>query len=207
MDMKLHPIRKAGGILLGTVLCLNGTTHAIQAENRLPQQVAFVGTVPAGTTFDARLQTDLSSAKNHNQDQFILKEHHPLIGGNALLKDATIEAHLEDVVKAARGKKASLHIVFDDILFKDGTRLPLDATLINTKLETQTQSHALRNAATVVGGAVVGHYLGKRTGVQHGGAMGAASAAAYVFTSPGGDVMIHKGTDFKIKLKTTLQST
>lgn len=194
-------------LVLGTAVCLSGTPFVAQSAQSFPQRLAFVGSVPAGTTFDAQLQSDLSSAKNHNQDRFILREHHPLIGGNAFLKDATIEAHLESVVKAARGKKASLHVVFDDIIFKDGTRLPLDATLVNTKLETQTQGHRLRNVATIVGGAVAGHYLGQRTGMQHGGAVGAASAAAYVFTSPGGDVVLHKGTNFKIKLNHALQST
>ena len=207
MNDTLQVIQQAGVLLLGTALCLSGAARVTQAELRPAARVAFVGSVPAGTTFDARLQTELSSARNHEQDRFTLKEHNPLVGGNALLKDSTIEAHLEQVVKAARGKKASLHVVFDDILFKDGTRLPLDATLVNTKLENQTQSHALRNVATIVGGAVAGHYLGTKTGVHHGGAMGAASAAAYVFTSPGGDVTLHKGTDFKIKLKSALQTT
>lgn len=192
---------------LVTAACWSGLTSLTAAERPTSLLVTFVGSVPAGTTFDARLQTDLTSAKNHDQDRLTLKEHHPLVGGNAFLKDATLEAHLEQVVKAARGKKASLHIVFDDILFKDGTRLPLDATLVNTKLETQTQSHALRNVATIAGGAVAGHYLGQKTGVQHGGAMGAASATAYVFTSPGGDVVLHKGTDFKIKLNSALSSS
>lgn len=207
MNGKQRPIQQTGVLILGTVLCLSGAARVTQAEHRPAVRMAFVGSVPAGSTFDARLQTELSSAKNHDQDRFLLKEHHPLVGGNALLKDATIEAHLEQVVKAARGKKASLHIVFDDIIFKDGTRLPLDATLVNTKLESQTQSHALRNVATIVGGAVAGHYLGKKTGVQHGGTAGAAAAAAYVFTSPGGDVVLHKGTDFKIKLNSALQSS
>jgi hypothetical protein len=207
MNASTGSVQRAIVLLASTAIVLNSSTHLTHADSLPPNRIAFVGTVPAGTTFNAQLQTELSSAKNRDQDRFILKEHHPLVGGNALLKDARIEAHLENVVKAARGKKASLHIVFDDIILKDGTRLPLDATLVNTKLETQTQSHMLRNVATIVSGAVAGHYLGQKTGVRHGAMMGAASAAAFVFTSPGGDVVLHKGTDFKIKLNTPLQSS
>jgi hypothetical protein len=206
MHANASSIQRAIVFLLGTAVVLNGSSHLTYADNAPPNRIAFVGSVPTGTTFNAQLQTELSTAKNRDQDRFTLKEHHPLVGGNALLKDARIEAHLENVVKAARGKKASLHIVFDDIILKDGTRLPLDATLVNTKLETQTQSHMMRNVATIVSGAVAGHYLGQKTGIHHGGMMGAASAAAFVFTSPGGDVVLHKGTDFKIKLNSPLQS-
>lgn len=170
----------------------------------VPKLLALNSTVDAGTTFDAKLQDELSSAKNQDQDRFTLKEQNPLFGGNSLIKGSIIEGHLENVTKAARGQKAGLHIVFDDIILSNGTRQPLDATLVNTKLETKTQGHLLRNTATIVGGAVAGHYLGKKTGVRHGTALGAAAAAGYVFTSPGGDVVLHRGTDFKIKLNSAL---
>ena len=123
-----------------------------------------------------------------------------------MIKGSTIEGHLENVSKAARGQKASLHVVFDDIILSDGTREPINATLVNTKLETKTQGHLLRNTATIVGGAVAGHYLGKKAGARHGTALGAAAAAGYVFTSPGGDIVLNRGTDFKIKLNSALNS-
>ncbi len=169
-----------------------------------PNLLALTGTVAAGTTFEAKLQEDLSSARNHDGDRFTLKEQNPLFGGNSLIKGSIIEGHLENVSKAVRGQKAGLHVVFDDILLSDGTREPIDATLVNTKLETKTQGHLLRNTATIVGGAVAGHYLGKKAGARHGTALGAAAAAAYVFTSPGGDIVLNRGTDFKIKLNSAL---
>ena len=164
-------------------------------------------TVPAGTTFDAKLQEEISTSKNHDQERFTLREQQPLVGGNPLLKDAQIEGHLESVVKAARGKKASLHLVFDDIVLKDGTTLPIDASLVNTKLETKTQGHLLRNAGVILGGAVAGHFLGKRTGIHHGTAAGAAAASGYVLLSPGGEVVLKRGTDFKLKLNSPLDTS
>lgn len=186
--------------LLGCIMSAQGAVQAAPASTLL----ALTGTVSAGTTFDAKLQDDLSSAKNHDQDRFSLKEQNHLFSGNSLLKGSVIEGHLENVTKAARGQKASLHVVFDDILLSDGNRQPIDATLVNTKLETKMQGHAVRNVATVIGGAVAGHYLGKKTGARHGTALGATAAAAYVFTSPGGDIVLHRGTDFKIKLTSAL---
>jgi len=160
------------------------------------------GIVKAGTVFYAKLQNKITTGKNQSLDRFTLKEYTPLFGGNPLLKGAIIEGHLEDVTKAQRGKKASLHIVFDDIILKNKQTLPLDATLVNTKLEKQTQGTFFRNAAILAAGAVAGHYLGKAVGTPNG--TGVVSAAAFILTSPGGEVVINKGTEFKIKLNNDL---
>lgn len=199
MNAPTH-LATAGIVFLMSAVSAQGIMQASPAPNLL----ALTNTVSAGTTFDAKLQEDLSSNKNHDGDRFTLKEQNHLFSGNSLLKGSTIEGHLENVSKAARGQKAGLHIVFDDIILSDGTREPIDATLVNTNLETKTQGHLLRNTATIVGGAVAGHYLGKKTGVGHGTALGATAAAAYVFTSPGGGIVLHRGTDFKIKLNSAL---
>ena len=164
-------------------------------------------TVPAGTTFNAKLLEEISTAKNHNQERFTLREQHPLVGGNPLLKGAQIEGHLEEVVKAARGRKARLHLVFDEIVLKDGTTVPIDATLVNTQLETKRQGHFIRNAGIILGGAVAGRFLGKRTGMPHGAAAGAAAASGYVLLSPGGEVVLKRGTNFKLKLNSALATS
>jgi hypothetical protein len=168
------------------------------------QTAPLATSVPAGTIFEAKLQEDLATNKNHDQDHFLLREHNPLLGGNPLLNDAQIEGHLEEVVKAAKGKKAKMHLVFDDIILKDGARLPLDATLLDTKIETETKGTFLRNTGLVVGGAVAGHYLGKKTGLPAGTLGGAAAASAVVLNSPGGEVVVKRGTTLKLKLNKPL---
>lgn len=186
---------------------LNTTVNNTNSAKSNTAQNQQSTTVPAGTTFDAKLQEEISTSKNHDQERFTLRSRQPLVGGNPLLKDAQIEGHLENVVKAARGKKASLHLVFDDIVLKDGTTLPIDASLVNTKVETKTQGHLLRNAGVILGGAVAGHFLGKRTGIHHGTAAGAAAASGYVLLSPGGEVVLKRGTDFKLKLNSPLDTS
>lgn len=158
--------------------------------------------VPAGTAFDTILQQDLSTGKSRNNEPFTLR----VKGGNPTLKDAVVQGHLEDVVKAVKGKKASLHLVFDDIELKDGSAYPLDATLVNTQVETKTKGKFLQNAGVILGGAAVGHFLGNKAKFKHGGLAGGAAAAAYVLSSPGGEVVLKKGTDLKLKLKTPLSN-
>ncbi len=161
-------------------------------------------TVSVGTIFETKLQQDISTGKNIEQQQFILQEKHGLFGGNTILKNSTVEGHLENVVKAAKGVKASLHLYFDDIILKDGSRYPLNASLVNTDLQTKTQGTLLRNVGILVGGAVAGHYLGKTTGVPLGTMGGTAAASAYVLNSPGGEVILKKGTVLKLKLNSPL---
>jgi hypothetical protein len=62
----------------------------------------------------------------------------------------------------------------------------------------------LQNAVIILGGATAGHFLGNKTNFKHGGLAGGAAATAYVLSSPGGEVVLKKGTDVKLKLKTPL---
>jgi len=176
------------------------TTAPTAVKSTVP--ATTTAAIKAGTVFTGKLTKKISSGTVHNNDKFTLKVSTPLLGGNPLLKGAIIEGHIEDVVKAQRGKKASLHLVFDDIIFKNKQSQFIDATLVNTKLEKQTQGTFLRNVAILTAGAVAGHYLGQKAGLPTG--TGVTSAAAFVLTSPGGEVVINKGTDFKLKLNKDL---
>jgi hypothetical protein len=160
--------------------------------------------VPAGTIFETKLESELSTGKNRDRERFTLREHSP-IGGNRVLEGAQIEGHLEDVVKAARGKKAKLNLVFDNIVLKDGTVAPLNVTLLNTQVETKTKGRFLRNVGIIVGGTVVGNFLGKKTGNKHGALTGLTTASAAVLLSPGGEVVLKKGTVIKLKLTQPLK--
>ncbi len=185
-----------GAVLIGnTVACSKPEKANITASN--PQTQA----IPAGTSINGILQEDLSTAKNANNQRFTLKVK------DSSLKDAQIQGHLEEVIKAARGKKASLHLVIDDIVLKDGSTYPIDATLTNTEVESKTQGKFIQNAGVILGGAVAGRFLGDKAKFKHGGLAGGAAAAAFVLSSPGGEVVLKKGTNVKLKLKTPLDIT
>lgn len=181
----------------------NTTAASNQTNNSKNQQAVL----PAGTSLDTSLQKDLSTGKNRNNDSFSLRVKNSLQAGNQNLKDAEIQAHLENVVKAAKGKKASLNLVFDDIVLKNGATYPIDATLVNTQVETKTKGKFLQNAGLILGGAAVGHFLGNKAKFKHGALAGGAAASAFVLSSPGGEVVLKKGTTIKLKLKTPLDAS
>jgi hypothetical protein len=207
---KLMPLF-ASAVLLSTTVACNQSANttdtqkgaSTQTNNSKSSQIANTQNqqilVPAGTTFTTKLESEISTGKNRNQERFTLREHSP-IGGNRVLDGAQIEGHLEDVVKAARGKKAKLNLVFDNIVLKDGTVAPLNVTLLNTQVETKTKGHFLRNVGIIVGGTVVGQFVGKKTGNKHGALAGLTTASAAVLLSPGGEVVLKKGTEIKLKL-------
>ncbi|MEH2294060.1 hypothetical protein [Nostoc sp.] len=181
----------------------NKTAITDSISNQSNNQIS----VPAGTSFDTVLQENISTGKNKNNDSFILQIKNSLKGGNQVLKDGQIQGHLEDLVKAAKGKKASLHLVFDDISLKNGASYPIDATLTNTLLETKTKGKFIQNAGIVLGGTVAGHFLGNQAKFKHGGLAGGTAAAAFVLSSPGGEVALKKGTNIKLKLNSPIGNT
>ena len=207
---KLIPLLLGAVLLSNTVACQNssesiGKTSApanqsSPSSSNLKNQAAAV---PAGTSFDTILQQDLSTGKNRNNERFTLR----VKGGNKTLKDAVIQGHLEDVVKAAKGKKASLHLVFDDIQFANGSAAPIDVTLVNTQVETKTKGKFVQNAGIILAGAAAGNFLGNKAKFKHGAVAGGGAAAAYVLSSPGGEVVLKKGTNVKLKLKKPLDTS
>ncbi len=177
------------------------TTGAMTTSNHKPATAGALPVVPAGTTIDTDLQKELSSGKNRNDEKFTIKIKNGSVGKYAVLKDASIEGHLENVTKAAKGKKAQLNLFFDDIKLKNGDVLPIDATLVNTKVETKTKGQFLKNAGIILGGTIAGHFVGDKANFKHGKLAGAAAATAFVLSSPGGEVVLKKGTDLQLKLK------
>ena len=157
--------------------------------------------VPAGTTIDTDLQQELSTGKSLNNQKFSIKVKNGSVGKYPSLKDATIEGHLEKVTKAAKGQKATMNLVFDNIKLKNGDLGAIDATLVNTKVETKTKGTFLKNAGIILGGTIAGNFIGDRTKFKHGKLAGAAAATAFVLSSPGGEVVLKKGTDLQLKLK------
>ncbi len=179
-----------------------GTTGAMTTTGNKP--AGALAAVPAGVTLDTDLQQELSSGKNRNNDKFTIKIKNGSVGKYPALKDATIEGHLENVTKAAKGKKAQMNLTFDDVKLKSGELIPIDASLVNTKVETKTKGQFLKNAGIILGGTIAGHFVGDKTNFKHGKLAGAAAATAFVLSSPGGEVVLKKGTDLQLKLKSNL---
>ncbi len=201
MKKYLSLLLLSGMLVSSTIACSKSNDTAATSPDGTKTTTTNANAIPAGTSINTDLQQEISTGKNHNQEQFTLK------GKNGALKGATIQGHLEDVTKAEKGKKASLHLVLDDVLLKDGSQYPIDATLVNTQVESKTQGKFLQNAGIILGGAVAGHFLGDKAKFKHGGLAGGAAATAFVLSSPGGDVVLKKGTDVNLKLKAPIEIT
>ncbi|MEH2112440.1 hypothetical protein [Nostoc sp.] len=211
----LLPLLLSAILLSSTAGCnKNSQTDNTSSNNKTPsaertstqpnnQQIS----VPAGASFETVLKQEISTVKSQNNDRFVLEIKNSSIGASKVLQDGQIQGHLEDVVKAAKGKKASLHLVFDDISLKNGSSYPIDATLVNTKLETKTKGKFIQNAGIILGGTIAGRFLGDKAKFKHGGLAGGAAAAAFVLSSPGGEVVLKKGTNIKLQLKSAIGTT
>ncbi len=160
--------------------------------------------VPAGVTINTDLKQELSSGKSTNNQKFTIEVKNGSVSKYPALKDATIEGHLENVIKAARGKKASMNLVFDAVKLKNGDLIELDAQLVNTQVETKTKGTFLKNAGIILGGTIAGNFIGNKTKFKNGKLAGAAAATAFVLSSPGGEVVLRKGTDLQLKLNSNL---
>jgi hypothetical protein len=177
---------------------------AITTINSNNNKIASAGAVPAGLTINTDLQQELSTGKNRSNDKFSIKIKNSSVSKYPGLKDATIEGHLEKVNKAVKGKKAELDLVFDAVKLKSGELIPIEADLVNTQVETKTKGTFMKKAGIILGGTVAGHFLGDKAKFKHGKMAGAAAATAFVLSSPGGEVVLNKGTDLQLKLKAPL---
>ena len=199
-------MRRSIPLLLSAVLL--GSTAACQnplAQSPDPAQ-PNPGVVPIGTTFEAQPDKEISTGKAKDQERFTLKVKNNSVDKTPALQDAQVRGHLENVVKAAGGKKASLHLVFDDVVLKNGDIYPANLALVESKVESKTQSKFFQNAGVILGGAVAGKFLGDKTKFKHGGLAGGGAAAAFVLSSPGGEVVIKQGSDIKLKFKSALET-
>jgi len=155
-----------------------------------------------GSEIDARLATPLSSKSSQNGAPFkmtvtdLLFVHHPE------LKGATIDGHLENVTPASPMHKASMNVIFDDITFADGRSEPISLAMKNMSAF-EPHTHHLRDMGIIVGSAVAGHIVSKKTG--HGGGTLAGAATGFVIVNGlKSDIVIKPGTLVKLRLQQDL---
>ena len=85
-------------------------------------------------------------------------------------------------------------IVFDDIRLPDGTKEPVDASILSWK-QFDPKTHHMRTIGMMIGGAVAGHMMHR----SHGGLLGAAGGYALSQTLKT-DVEVPAGTIVELRL-------
>ena len=152
-----------------------------------------------GSEVDGRLTTPLGTKTSHDGDTFKLSVTDLLFVHHPELKGATIDGHLENVTPASAMHKASMNVIFDDITLADGRSEPISVTLKNMSLF-EPHTHHLRDMGIIIGSAVAGHIVSKKTG--HGGGTVAGAAAGFVIVNGlKSDIVIKAGTLVKLRLQ------
>jgi hypothetical protein len=156
--------------------------------------------VHKGAQIDGTLNDTLDSGKDQSGKTFTLTEREGWFVKNPAIKDATIEGHLENVTPAngIKLQKASMNIVIDDIKLTDGTVIqPVQIGLKSIK-DVEPKTHKLRDSAVIVGSAITGHFISKKTGHNGGTLAGAAAGFALVNTMKS-NIVLKRGTLIRLK--------
>jgi hypothetical protein len=158
-----------------------------------------------GTEVDAVVQQELNSAKNNQGDAFTMAEKDTFFHKNPALHGATIDGHVENLSPASPLHKATMTVVFDDVRLGDGSSAPIHAAIISMG-DFQPKGHTLRNVGIVVGSAVAGHMLAKKTGNRMGTLAGAAAGIALA-SSLKSNIDVKPGTVVRLRLLDDLVTT
>ena len=121
--------------------------------------------LPAGSTLDATLQSEINTKTAQNGQRFRMKT----------ASGSIIYGHLSEVSAATPTKKAHVKFNFDLIQFDDGTRAPLSASLQG--ITQKKNINYVTGAGEALGGMIVGNILGKKLGTNVGGLVGLAGGA------------------------------
>jgi hypothetical protein len=165
------------------------------------------GTVLAarGVEVDAVMQKELNSGKDHQGDAFTMVEKDTFFHKNPALHGAIIDGHVENVAAAKPLHGATMTVVFDDVRLPDGSTAPVHASILSMG-DFQPKGHTLRNIGIVVGSAVAGHMLAKKTGGHMGTLMGAAAGIALA-SSLKSDIVVKPGTVVRLRMIDDLVTT
>jgi hypothetical protein len=187
MDVRLFSVRGIAAAVLASA-CL--ATATAQTSTVLTKK---------GALLEAKVTTPISSKTSQNGDPFSLTITDSLFHHHPELKGAVVDGHLENVSPAGPTHKASLSLIFDDITFPSGEKEPV-SVVVNKISQIEPKTHHIRDIGIIVGGAVAGHIVSKKTG--HGGGTLAGAAAGFALASTmKSDIVIKPGTVIQLKLK------
>jgi hypothetical protein len=189
--MKKSSAAAAALLMLALAACgksSNVSTQSAGANAAAPAGGTVVA--EAGTIYRGKLQQEINSKTSHNGDTFTLVA----VGAPAALAGSSIEGHLSNVQAAGLAKKPAMTIVFDDVLLSDGTKVPINVSLLSEN-DFGAKSHHMRTFGMMAAGAMAGHMAAGR---HHGGLMGAAGG--YVLSQEmKTDIDVKPGTVIAVK--------
>ncbi len=177
-------------------------------------------TVPADTVISMRMDRDLSSRTSRVGDRFTATVTIPVYvnGRTVIPAGSKVEGRVTQVTPAKRmSKSGTIAVDFDELVFPNGSRVPLAGNLTSDDPQTRDQiddesrvegRNNKRPAIFVGGGGAVGAVLGGMAGggkgAVLGGVIGAGAGVAGVLLSKGEEAQVPAGTPFGINLQQPL---
>lgn len=170
--------------------------HAVNTQDGGGTAANQGGTVvaQAGTVYYGKLDKTIGTKVSRDGDSFTIAHTGTFFHKNPALDGAVIDAHVENVRAAGPMRNPAMTIIFDDIRLPDGTKEPVNASIVSWK-QFDPKTHHLRTIGMMIGGAVAGHVAHR----SHGTLLGAASGYALSQTLKT-DVEVPAGTVVQLRL-------
>ncbi len=159
--------------------------------------------------FVAKILTPLSASANKKGDKFTLQVLEPQAYAGAIIEAEVAKAKASGKISG----KSELLFSFTSLTLKDGTMVPIVATLkavTNSKgvAEVDDEGHAIGKSATKkklfsalalgAAGAAIGGAVGGGSGAAQGAAIGAAVGMTIAFSTKGPDIKFEPGSQFQL---------
>jgi hypothetical protein len=165
-------------------------------------------TLPVGTRVTGVMETTLSTRTSQVGDVFHARLSEALVGADGaewIPAGARLEGRVVESRESPSAQEEAVLMLEIVALEVDGARYPIQATVTDTQLATETRDSGSRTAATVAtgaaAGAIVGQILGRDTrSTVVGAAVGAAAGAGIALTTRDGHATLSENSVITVRL-------
>ena len=165
--------------------------------------------IAKNTELKIRLSTDIDTSVSKDGDRFTA-----IVIDPSQYAQSTVEGHVATVQQSGKLKgKTAISLVFDRILFTNGTERDLAAQLVkvydsesakkvdsegNIESGNKTKTTTVRTGGGAAAGAVIGGIAGGGKGAAIGAIIGAAAGAGSTYIQGANKIKLERGTEILI---------
>ncbi|HEU4390763.1 MAG TPA: peptidoglycan-binding protein [Blastocatellia bacterium] len=205
-------------LTLAVALVAQGQTQRPRVRSTSPGDRSW--SVPQGTVVSMRMDSWLNSGTARAGDRFTSTVTIPVyVNGKTVIPAGSIvEGHVTAATPAKRrSQSGTIAVEFDQIVFPNGSRVPLRGSLTATDPkdrgriddENRVQGRDENRKVVFIGGggaigAVIGGIAGGGKGAAYGGLAGVGAGVAGVLLAKGVEAEVKPGTSFGIQLSEPL---